>query len=573
MKKIITGIILAAFCVTVYSEGDIRSDIEPDPAISVASGDLDQTAANKAEAMSAFAKVFLKPSFSAAVPEFLKTLERDPSSELPLIMLIAGLSDKEKCQEVYPALIDIAIKHPEALQVSILAVKYLEETGKGEQAASIAAESIETFKQRPALTEKDLKLYGKFVALLSSLYIKQKKFEAGEELFDELLEYAPFQDNFEVLCAAAIFYSIAADKSEDSSFLWFESQREKLTRKRDEQLAKLTAMAKSNQQLILLSGIYEDLGRYNDAENLLLDNLLSHPDNKVIQNELAQYFSRRHAPVALPYWRALIKKHELQPAYYLYLANAALNAHRLQEAENAFQWHLLANPKNQNTRLSLALVRQQQWKLDKALEILNSAPQTIPVLISIGSLKYLEGDYQESLKTMNRALELASKNKNVKLPMFMIVTMISLGEKAKDMELVKKYAELWRVQYPDEFAAYANTLGYILADNNLELDKARNLIDEALKESPDSAEYLDSLAWVLYRQKKYSEAAKAIEKCLAAGGRYPHAVIANHAGDIYNALSDREKALKYWQLALKIYDPTLDREKVSQKIKSLENKQ
>jgi predicted negative regulator of RcsB-dependent stress response len=78
------------------------------------------------------------------------------------------------------------------------------------------------------------------------------------------------------------------------------------------------------------------------------------------------------------------------------------------------------------------------------------------------------------------------------------------------------------------------------------------------------------MAWVLFRMGKYKEAAEYISKAIAANGKYPNAVIADHAGDIFHALGDKKKALNNWLSAVKIYCFDLNRKKVLKKIKELE---
>ena len=44
-----------------------------------------------------------------------------------------------------------------------------------------------------------------------------------------------------------------------------------------------------------------------------------------------------------------------------------------------------------------------------------------------------------------------------------------------------------------------NYLGYMLADRNIRLDEARDMILKALSREPNSGAYLDSLGWVYFR--------------------------------------------------------------------------
>ena len=52
----------------------------------------------------------------------------------------------------------------------------------------------------------------------------------------------------------------------------------------------------------------------------------------------------------------------------------------------------------------------------------------------------------------------------------------------------------------------ANALGYTLADHNRDLERAQALIEEALEKEKTSSAYLDSLAWVHFRQGRFQAA-------------------------------------------------------------------
>jgi len=56
----------------------------------------------------------------------------------------------------------------------------------------------------------------------------------------------------------------------------------------------------------------------------------------------------------------------------------------------------------------------------------------------------------------------------------------------------------------------------MFADLNKNLDEAHSLITRALSIEPNNAAFLDSMAWVLYRQKKYKEAFEYQKKALKA---------------------------------------------------------
>ena len=122
----------------------------------------------------------------------------------------------------------------------------------------------------------------------------------------------------------------------------------------------------------------------------------------------------------------------------------------------------------------------------------------------------------------------------------------------------------------------ANAVAYVSAVLDVELKKAEELMTFVLSREPRNAAYLDSMAWVKFKQKDYPAAEKYIRKgfrCLDHG--VSGAVMAEHAGDIYLALKQPLKALAYYQLALQVFqdsprdNPDLDPQLLKKKITSL----
>jgi tetratricopeptide (TPR) repeat protein len=136
-----------------------------------------------------------------------------------------------------------------------------------------------------------------------------------------------------------------------------------------------------------------------------------------------------------------------------------------------------------------------------------------------------------------------------------------------DLKQIDKAAEKLKAlmaRKPEE-PAYYNDLGYIWADHNVHLDEAEKLIRKALEldkakrrkanpkispeEDRDNGAYLDSLGWVLYRQKKYKEAKDALEAAVKDKGSQ-HIEIYDHLGDVLLALGERTAALEAWRRGL-----------------------
>jgi tetratricopeptide (TPR) repeat protein len=92
-----------------------------------------------------------------------------------------------------------------------------------------------------------------------------------------------------------------------------------------------------------------------------------------------------------------------------------------------------------------------------------------------------------------------------------------------------------------------NALGYTLADQNRQLPEAQALIEAGLAQMPDSAAVLDSMGWVLYRQKRYEQALGYLKRAHELGD---DAEIAVHLGEVQWALGDKAAAKRTWQQAI-----------------------
>ncbi|MBU0894981.1 MAG: tetratricopeptide repeat protein, partial [Candidatus Omnitrophica bacterium] len=112
------------------------------------------------------------------------------------------------------------------------------------------------------------------------------------------------------------------------------------------------------------------------------------------------------------------------------------------------------------------------------------------------------------------------------------------------------------------YADAYNYLGYMFAEDGVELDEALELTKRAVALEPESGAFLDSLGWVLFKKGMTDEALMHIEKALRAMPDDP--TIREHLGDIYFKQGLREKAREEWSKSLE-FDP--EQEKVREKLK------
>ena len=137
------------------------------------------------------------------------------------------------------------------------------------------------------------------------------------------------------------------------------------------------------------------------------------------------------------------------------------------------------------------------------------------------------------------------------------------------IDLASSQLEQLLAKKPDD-PGYNNDLGYIWADNNMKLAEAEKMIRKALeldrkrrKANPkitpetdhDNGAYLDSLGWVLFKEKKLQEAKKVMLEAVKDKASR-HIEIYDHLGDVLMALGEKADAVSAWRKGLEFVGDT-----------------
>ena len=93
-----------------------------------------------------------------------------------------------------------------------------------------------------------------------------------------------------------------------------------------------------------------------------------------------------------------------------------------------------------------------------------------------------------------------------------------------------------------------NYLGYSWVENGKNLDRARKMIETAVKKRPRDGYIVDSLGWVLYRLGDIDGAVKHLERAVVLRPEDP--TINDHLGDVYWKVGRRNEARFQWERAL-----------------------
>lgn len=191
-----------------------------------------------------------------------------------------------------------------------------------------------------------------------------------------------------------------------------------------------------------------------------------------------------------------------------------------------------------------ALVLGKMKKVDEGRKLLADTPtendgERQQLLLTEGQLLRDAGRHKEALGLLEGALKKSPDDTAL------LYDAALAAEKLARTELMETYLRRAIKLKPEEAHAY-NALGYSLADRNLRLQEAYELVDKALKLSPDDAFIQDSMGWVYFRMGNLAKAREWLER--AWNGR-PHAEVGAHLGETLWTMGEREAARAIWREA------------------------
>ncbi|WP_181151422.1 tetratricopeptide repeat protein [Sphingobacterium gobiense] len=291
-------------------------------------------------------------------------------------------------------------------------------------------------------------------------------------------------------------------------------------------------MDKHRVMFTLLSGKSElTLGQIQDLANILV---LKHPriaDSHVAKGDVL--------------WR----KGNLQEARSLFLTAVGINRAHIDA------WRMLMN-------VEMALNEVDQ-AVNHGLEALEANPNN-PMLLYFTGLAYMVKDEGENAR---KFMEAALDNSGAENTYLQSLIYAGLGDLYHKLEM----AEVSDVAYEEAIkldstnATAMNNYAYYLAERNEKLELAEKLSRQSNELEPGSSTFQDTYAWVLFKQKKYKEALKWMEK--AVRGSSPSAVLYEHYGDILFKSGNSKEAIRQWEKALAMRDGSgIDVEKLKSKI-------
>ena len=225
---------------------------------------------------------------------------------------------------------------------------------------------------------------------------------------------------------------------------------------------------------------------------------------------------------------------------YLLLSQVAEQAQKLDEAK-AYLDEIVSPKDTLRIQRRHAAILLREGKLAEARETIRNVPelQASDALEKINAEAQLLRDAKE-FKAAHQLLQEATVQYPDELELVYDLAMMS--EKIGQLDEMEKLLRQVIAAKPDYHHAY-NALGYSLADRNIRLPEARQLITQALQFAPDDPFIVDSLAWVEFRSGNAAEAIRLLQGAFQAR---PDAEIAAHLGEVLWSVGQKDQAIAVW---------------------------
>jgi tetratricopeptide (TPR) repeat protein len=536
---VVAGVVLVAGCGSAPGRRNARPPDNAAAALKRERAD-DRSAEQRAEAHAHYAAGVIREMNDeqpAATEEYYQAAVLDPGDDRLVLEVSRRLLQAKQPERALEVVKRAAAQTDASGQIYARLGLIYTQLGKPEQAMVANREAI---KKSPGA------LAGYQNLFLAYLRNKQPR-EAVNVLDEATLQREPSADF--LIGLAELYSSLGTQVSAQK-----DSGKAKAiaTLSRAEKLSPLTPLLR-----LKLADGFNLLGESAKAAGLYLEVLKQPPELPMVEERVRAiltsiYLRDSDHKRAAEQLRAILSVDPTNPQAHYFLGRLALEEKKPAEAADHFSKTILLSPDMESGYYYLALAQVDLKKISEALATLDKARQKFPPSFALEfytALAYSrQKAYAESLRHFVAAEVVAKATDPTQLNEVFYFQMGATCERNADYTQAEQYFEKCLQLVPD-FPEAMNYLGYMWAEHGMKLEKARELIEKAVKAQPRNGAYLDSLAWVLF---KLNQPAEALPYAIKAAEltEEPDAVLYDHLGDIYSALKQPEKAREAWRKSL-----------------------
>jgi len=353
---------------------------------------------------------------------------------------------------------------------------------------------------------------------IAEIYRKQGKFELALENLRKASSMV--QDSIEVPYNIASIYQAQGRYDEAVPIM------RDLLKKTEKADGNYTGSAKSNRAVFLerLGTIYREQGNYQAASETFRQ-MIALGGNDNIERGYQQVIDT---------WR---------------------EAKEWQKATDAAKEAVQKLPNSRDLKMVMDAQLADMGKADEALKdvrsLLKGDADDRQIYITLAQMNTRLRRFPDAEQALDKAEQLSAKEEEKEYVWFLRGSTYEREKRYTDAE-----GQFKKVLAGDPGHASAlNYLGYMLADQNMQLDEALGYIKRAVDLDPANGAYLDSLGWAYFRLGKYDLAEENLLKASQKINTDP--TVHDHLGDLYQKTGRLKQAAANWERALTEWNRTI----------------
>ncbi|WP_319531067.1 tetratricopeptide repeat protein [uncultured Cohaesibacter sp.] len=199
---------------------------------------------------------------------------------------------------------------------------------------------------------------------------------------------------------------------------------------------------------------------------------------------------------------------------------------------------------------SLTRLKRADDAIDRLSAMLDGDASDLETVSVLSRIYQSEDRFQDSINLLTRGLDSVKTKRDIHWSLYFLRG--SAYDQIKDWPNTEKDMQEALELFPNQ-PTVLNYLGYSWVDRGLHLDKAIEMIRQAVALKPYDGFFVDSLGWAYYRLNKFEDAVEHLERAVELRPEDP--TITDHLGDAYWKAGRQNEAYFQWK-RVKTMQPT-----------------
>lgn len=309
---------------------------------------------------------------------------------------------------------------------------------------------------------------------------------------------------------------------------------------------------------VALANIYKEKGdeqKYNEIVTQLFSNKTVDLDSKIlafIPFIEAMIEDTTKGAETLKLADIILTTHPDDPKSITAKADVLLNLNRKEEAKNAY---ISATEKGDCpvtiwSQLLIVLSDMQDYKgiMEYGEKAMVKFPDNalLTFYYALGAIQ--EKKTAEAITALEKGIILENRN-----PQLLIQMYTTLGDSYSELKLYENADTIYEkaLSLDPNNANVLNNYAYFLSVRNVKIEKAERMSKRSNLIEDKNPAFQDTYAWIMFQKGNYKDAKIWMEKAMGKNEINASSVLWEHYGDILYKLGEIDKALIYWNKALK----------------------